>query len=54
MHLNEYQRDIANEPRPSVMEQAKMLARHLRFLTVMAQGIGYSLEELASLDKEEG
>lgn len=52
MDIRAYQQAIASEPNPTIIEQAKMLARHLRFLTVMAQAIGYSLEELASLDME--
>lgn len=52
MDLRDYQEALDNEPVPGVMEQAQQLARHLRFITHMARLLGYSLEELASLDME--
>lgn len=53
MDIKEYQWDLLHDAPLSKMDQARQLARHLRFLTKLAQSIGYSLEELASLDKEE-
>ena len=51
MEIREYEATLPELG--DVMEQARTLARHLRFLAQMAKAIGFSLEELASLDREE-
>lgn len=59
MNLRDYQNEIARDDNPlnehplnEVMSDARRLAGILRYVTRRALKLGYSLEELASLDME--
>lgn len=54
MDLRDYQTAVALSPSLNVMERVKLLATMLRFITREALAAGFSLEELASLDEDEG
>lgn len=55
LQIRDFEREVMNtmgRGKPSVLEQARMLAIELSFVAHRAGLLGYSLEELASLATE--